>query len=127
MRLLLDTHALLWWVADDARLSARADEVLADEAVEIHVSAASAWEIAIKARAGKLDAEPLAHGLAAEIERQGFLPLSISLDHAERAGLLPPHHRDPFDRMLIAQAQAENLHLVSNERIFERYGVVRVW
>jgi PIN domain nuclease of toxin-antitoxin system len=127
MRLLLDTHALLWWLGGNERLRPALRARIADEQAEVFVSAASAWEIAIKVQTGKLDAGPLAQGLAAEIERQGFLPLSISLDHAERAGLLPPHHRDPFDRMLIAQAQAENLHLVSNERIFDRYGVVRVW
>ena len=127
MRLLLDTHALLWWVADDPRLPSRADALLTDDAAEVFVSAVSAWEIAIKARSGKLEAGPLAQGFAAEIARQGFLPLPISLEHAERAGQLPAVHRDPFDRMLVAQAQAENLHLLSNERIFDRYGVVRVW
>jgi PIN domain nuclease of toxin-antitoxin system len=127
MRLLLDTHTLLWWVADDPRLPRTADILLTDESTKVFVSAASAWEIAIKARLGKVDAGPLAHGFTAEIERQGFTPLPISLDHAERAGQLPAVHKDPFDRMLVAQAQAENLHLVSNERVFDRYGVVRVW
>jgi PIN domain nuclease of toxin-antitoxin system len=127
MRLLLDTHALLWWLTDDPRLPSRIDPLLNDVATEAFVSAASAWEIAIKMRAGKLDAGPLGHAIAAEIERQGFLPLPITLEHAERAGALPAHHADPFDRMLVAQAQAENLHLVSNERLFDRYGVVRVW
>lgn len=127
MRLLLDTHALLWWIGDDARLPASVDLLVEDEAAEVYVSAASAWEIAIKARSGKLDPGPLLPGFGAEIERQGFMPLSITPDHAERAGLLAPVHADPFDRMLVAQAQAENLRLVSNERIFDRYGVVRVW
>jgi PIN domain nuclease of toxin-antitoxin system len=127
MRLLLDTHALLWWVMDDAQLPGRLDPLLGDPDTEVYVSAVTAWEIAIKVRAGKLDAGPLSSGAAAEIERQGFLPLPITLEHAERAGALPAHHADPFDRMLIAQAQAENLRLVSNERLFDRYGVVRVW
>lgn len=127
MRLLLDTHALLWWVANDPRLSAVAGEVLGDEAHEVFVSAASAWEVATKVRLGKLVAGPLGQDFASEIFRQGFLPLPVSLEHGQRAGSLPGPHRDPFDRMLIAQAQAENLHLLSNERIFDRYGVVRVW
>jgi PIN domain nuclease of toxin-antitoxin system len=127
MRLLMDTHALLWWVADDARLPSRIDPLLNDPANEVFVSAASAWEIAIKTRSGKLDPGPLRQDLTAEIERQGFQPLPILLVHAERAGALPPHHSDPFDRMLVAQAQAENLRLVSKERLFDRYGVVRVW
>ena len=127
MRLLLDTHALLWWVGDDARLPASVNPLLENGMAEVYVSAASAWEIAIKARSGKLDPGPLLPGFAAEIQRQGFMPLPITLNHAERAGLLAAVHSDPFDRMLIAQAQVENLRLVSNEQIFDRYGVVRVW
>lgn len=127
MRFLLDTHALLWWLTDDARLPHQIDPLLEDLDHDVFVSAASVWEIAIKIRSGKLDAGSLGQGLAGEIVRQGFLPLPISAEHAERAGALPPHHHDPFDRMLIAQAQAENLRLVSNERLFDRYGVARVW
>jgi PIN domain nuclease of toxin-antitoxin system len=127
MRLLLDTHALLWWVMDDERLPAGLDPLLNDPATEAFVSAASAWEIAIKARLGKLEPGPLGQGFAAAVERQGFLPLPITLEHAERAGALPPHHSDPFDRMLVAQAHAENLHLVSGDGVLDHYGVVRVW
>ncbi len=127
MRLLLDTHALLWWLTDDVRLPSDMDPILADETTEVFVSAASAWEIAIKVQSGKLDAGPLAQDFAVELARQGFMALDITMEHAARAGHLPLHHRDPVDRMLVAQAQAENLHLVSNERIFDRYGVVRVW
>jgi PIN domain nuclease of toxin-antitoxin system len=127
MRLLLDTHTLLWWVSDDPRLSAHAAALLLDATAEVFISAASAWEIAIKARSGKLEPGPLVQGFATEMKLQGFLALPISLEHAERAGHLPFVHRDPFDRMLIAQAQAENLHLISNDRIFDAYGVVRVW
>jgi PIN domain nuclease of toxin-antitoxin system len=103
------------------------DPILADETTEVFVSAASAWEIAIKVQSGKLDAGPLAQDFAVELARQGFMALDITMEHAARAGHLPLHHRDPFDRMLVAQAHAENLHLVSNERIFDLYGVVRVW
>jgi PIN domain nuclease of toxin-antitoxin system len=127
MRLLLDTHALLWWVMDDERLPAGLDPLLNDPDTEAFVSAASAWEIAIKARLGKLEPGPLGQGFAAAVERQGFLPLPITLEHAERAGALPPHHSDPFDRMLVAQAHAENLHLVSGDGVLDHYGVVRVW
>jgi PIN domain nuclease of toxin-antitoxin system len=127
LRLLLDTHALLWWVANDASLSATADRVLQDDANEVYVSAASAWEATTKARLGKLAAGPLAQDFAGEVRRQGFVPLPISLDHGERAGSLPGHHRDPFDRMLIAQAQAEHLVLVSIDAVFDSYGVQRLW
>ena len=92
------------------------------------VSAASAWEIAIKHRLGKLPgAEALALDVAGEIAHQGFQELAIIVADAARAGALPGHHRDPFDRMLIAQAQARNLVLISNEPLFDRYGVRRLW
>ena len=127
MRLLLDTHALLWWVANHPRLSSAADEALDDPANEIFVSAASAWEVTTKARLGKLVPGPLAQDFVREVQRQGFVPLAISLDHGQRAGNLPGPHRDPFDRMLIAQAQAESLILVSNAALFDSYGVQRLW
>jgi PIN domain nuclease of toxin-antitoxin system len=126
--ILLDTHALLWWLADDPALSKRARSAIGNTANRVLVSAASAWEIATKVRLGKL---PTALDLAADfvvhLEAEGFTTLAISADHAIRAGLLPGPHRDPFDRMLIAQAQAENLALISNEAVFNSYGVRRVW
>lgn len=128
MRILLDTHALLWWLAGDDRLSLRGRGVIADRRHEIVVSAASAWEIATKHRIGKLPgAGPLAVDFTREIERQGFTPLAISLDHAQSAGALPGTHRDPFDRMLIAQARDERLALVSIEPVFDDYGITRIW
>jgi PIN domain nuclease of toxin-antitoxin system len=126
-RLLLDTHALLWWVADHPALSAIAAGAIDEPTNEVFVSAASAWEVTTKARLGKLIAGPLAQDFAGEVRRQGFVPLPISLDHGQRAGSLPGHHGDPFDRMLIAQAQAQNLVLVSNEAVFDAYGVQRLW
>src|SRR5262245_8453508 len=115
MHLLLDTHALLWWLSDDPALGKRARAAVANTRNTVLVSAASAWEIASKVRLGKLaGAADLASDFAGYIEREGFKPLLISLDHAARAGLLAGAHKDPFDRMLIAQAQAENLALVSN-------------
>ncbi len=127
-RLLLDTHALLWWLIGDPRLSVAARVAISDAAALVYVSAASAWEIATKIRLGKLD-DP--HGvtdsLATHLAIQGFLELPITVEHGRRAGRLPGPHKDPFDRMLIAQAQAEGLALISNETPFDSYGVVRIW
>ena len=128
MRLLLDTHAFLWWIADSTRLSVNAYGAIADEENDIAVSAASAWEIATKHRLGRLpSADVLASDIGAYIAWQGFDEMSITVDDASRAGALPQHHRDPFDRMLIAQALSRNLFLVSNESLFDRYGVRRLW
>jgi PIN domain nuclease of toxin-antitoxin system len=128
VRVLLDTHALLWWALNDRGLSRPAREALADAENIVYVSAASAWEIAIKTNLGKLPgAERFAAELGAYLVQQGFAALDITVGHALRAGALPGPHRDPFDRMLIAQAQAENLTLVSNESVFDHYGVVRLW
>src|SRR5262245_46037287 len=110
MRTLLDTHALLWWLSDDSALTKAARTVIAETKNTIFVSAASAWEIATKVRLGKLPtATDLVTDFAGQLDREGFETLAISADHAIRAGLLPGVHRDPFDRMLIAQAQAENM------------------
>lgn len=128
MKLLLDTHALLWWLAGDAQnLSKRARDAIENADNSVFVSAASAWEISTKQRLGKLDAGVLSGQMAQIIARQTFIALDISMEHAERAGALSGAHRDPFDRMLIAQAQAENLTLVSNETAFEGYGVGSIW
>jgi PIN domain nuclease of toxin-antitoxin system len=127
MRLLLDTHALLWWATLHPALSAKAKRAIANEASEVYVSAASAWEIAIKTRIGKLDWPVATSGVHEYVVGQGFRPLPISIEHAERAGQLLIDHRDPFDRMLIAQAQAEDLHLVSHETLFDAAGVLRYW
>ena len=128
MRLLLDTHAFLWWLDGDKRLSVRSRRLIAKSMSEVFVSAASAWEIAIKAAAGKL---PGALDVAADIsgclESQGFRPLEISVAHAQRAGGLPPLHRDPFDRMLVAQALMEGLPVLSNDRAFDGYAINRIW
>jgi PIN domain nuclease of toxin-antitoxin system len=128
VRALLDTHALLWWFSDDPALTRPVRKIIADTKNTVVVSAASAWEIATKVRLGKL---PTGAGLAADfsgyIERERFQLLAISVEHALRAGLLPGSHRDPFDRMLIAQAQAENLPILSKEVIFDAYGLRRIW
>ena len=128
MRLLLDTHALLWWLAGDTQLSKAAREAIADETNEVLVSAASAWEVTTKHRLGKLPgAGPLAVDFAREVRLQGFQPLPITLEHGQVAGALVGAHRDPFDRMLVAQAREEKLALISNENLFDEFGVARVW
>jgi len=128
MRLLLDTHAFLWWLDGDRRLSSRGRRLIADETTEVFVSAASAWEIAIKAVAGKLaGALDVAADVSGCLESQGFRPLDITVGHAQRAGSLPLLHRDPFDRMLIAQALVEGLPIVSNDVVFDKYALQRVW
>jgi PIN domain nuclease of toxin-antitoxin system len=128
MRLLLDTHAFLWWLDGDASLSLIARETIADEANEIFLSAASAWEITTKHRLGKLPgAASVAADVAACVAGQGFLELPITMAHAQIAGSLAGPHRDPFDRILIAQAMVESLVLVSNELAFDAYGARRLW
>ena len=128
MRALLDTHALLWWLADDPELTRAARKIIAETKNTLMVSAASAWEIAIKVRLGKLPtAGDLAEDFSGQVEREGFQLLAISAEHGIRAGLLPGPHKDPFDRMLIAQAQAENMPIISKEVSFEYYGVRRLW
>lgn len=128
MQLLLDTHTFLWWLSGDDALSATARTAIADEGNGIFISAASAWEIATKHRIGKLPrVTAIVADLDGAIADQGFIGLPISLRHGQAAGALPGPHRDPFDRMLIAQAMLENLVLVSNEQPFDAYGVARLW
>jgi PIN domain nuclease of toxin-antitoxin system len=128
VRALLDTHALLWWLLDSESLTKPSRKIIAERRNAVFVSAASAWEIATKVRLGKLPgAEDVAADFSGIMAREGFELLSISADHAIRAGGLPGFHRDPLDRMLVAQAQAENLLLISNEAAFDQYGVRRVW
>ena len=121
MRLLLDTHVLLWWLADDRKLAKPAREIIANPDNDVHVSSASVWEAAIKAALGRLEIE--LDDLEDAIVRNGFRPLPVGFRHAITAGRLPSVHRDPFDRMLVAQASVEELRVVSHDRIFERYGL----
>lgn len=128
MRLLLDTHILLWWRAGDPTLSPTAITAIGDPANTIHVSAAIAWEITTKHRVGTLPGvAAIISDLDAVVAGQGFTSLPISLCHGQVAGALPGPHRDPFDRMLIAQAMLEGMVLVSNETAFDVYGVARFW
>lgn len=128
MRLLLDTHALLWWLDGDRRLSLKARRAIASESNSILVSAVSAWEITTKARLGKLPgATDVAADVAACVASQGFLPLDVTMLHAQRAGRLPGAHRDPFDRILIAQSQIEDVALFSDDEAFDTFDVRRFW
>lgn len=128
MRILLDTHALLWWLSGDAALSKHARAVIADETNEVYISAASAWEVTTRHRLGTLPgAGPLAVDFAREVSAQGFVPLPITLHHGQAAGALHGAHCDPFDRMLIAQAREERMALVSNEIAFDAYDITRIW
>ncbi len=128
MRLLIDTHVLLWWLADDPALPASARRYLAGRRNTVLVSSVSAWEIATKFRIGKLKgAADLLSDFTGYLLRERFESMPITVDHAVRAGLLPGPHKDPFDRMLIAQAQAENLDLLSNDSVFDNYSVRRLW
>ena len=121
MRLLLDTHVLLWWLADDRKLDRTAREIIGNPGNDVLVSSVSVWEISIKAALGRLEIE--LDDLEDAILRNGFRPLPIGFRHAVTAGRLPPLHRDPFDRMLIAQASVEELRIMSHDRVFERYGL----
>lgn len=128
MRLLLDTHALIWWLAGDERLSPRARDAIATPGQDVLVSAVSGWEITTKHRIGKL---PGVTAMVADMERllteQGFATLPISLRHGQVAGMLPGPHKDPFDRMLIAQCMVDGLVLVTNDPAFNDYGIARLW
>ena len=124
----MDTHALLWWLADDPALPPAARRFIRARSNTILVSAASAWEIATKSRIGKLpQAVDLALRFDAILIQESFESLPITSAHAARAGLLPGPHKDPFDRMLIAQSQAENLPIVSNDPVFDNYKLRRLW
>ena len=128
VRLLLDTHALLWWYSDDSALPPSCRKLIAQADSSIFVSAASAWEIATKFRLGRLEsASELVQDFGGYLDRENFLSLPVSYEHGIRAGMLPGPNQDPFDRMLIAQAEIERLFIVSNERIFDQYGARRIW
>jgi PIN domain nuclease of toxin-antitoxin system len=127
VRLLLDTHAFVWWLAGDKQLSYRAQQAV-EEADVVYVSAASAWEICTKHRIGKLPSVAGVVGrLSAVLDEHGFEPLAVTLRHGERAGQLAGPHKDPFDRMLVAQALLEELTLLSRDDQLDAYGMQRLW
>jgi len=128
VRLLLDTHGLLWWLAGDERLGTLARGALSSDGNDIYVSAVSAIEITTKHRIGKLPGvEWLITDMEAVFEDQGLEPLPVSLKHARVAGIMSGDHRDPFDRLLAAQALLEDLVLISNDKAFDTFGVNRLW
>ncbi len=127
-RVLLDTHVLLWWLGGDKRLSERAHLLLRDPTVTVHLSAVSVMEMAIKARTGKLVLPLPAGALAADaIAEDGFVGLPVTLAHAAELEELPLHHRDPFDRLLVAQARVEGLELISADAQLVAYAVPVTW
>jgi PIN domain nuclease of toxin-antitoxin system len=128
LHLLLDTHALIWWMNESPSLPESVRRLLVDKRNTVVVSAASAWEMATKVRLGRLPAAgEITRNFVEYLEQAGFESLPVTAAHGIRAGLLPGPQHDPFDRMLIAQAQAEDLTMVSNEEIFDGYGIRRVW
>jgi PIN domain nuclease of toxin-antitoxin system len=128
MRLLLDTHAFLWWIEDAGVLSPRARRAIADPENECLLSLASCWEMAIKLSLGKLElATAMERFVPEQLAANGFMQLGVGFRHVCRVATLPFHHRDPFDRLLAAQAIEEGLTVVSRDRVFRAYGVRRIW
>ena len=128
MKLLIDTQCWLWWFAEPDRLKEATIAQIVDETNELWFSVASVWEMGIKVGLGKLPLpEPIDRYLASRIKQLGARSLEIRADHALQAGGLPLHHRDPFDRMLIAQAQVEGMTIVTSDRMFDRYEVEILW
>ena len=128
MRLLLDTHAFLWWVGASPKLSRRAKAAVAKATNQCLVSVASGWEIALKVSRGQLRIDAaLDRFLPEQLALNGFQPLAIDFKHTARVARLPFHHRDPFDRLLVAQAIEEELTVVTADAVFAQYGVKRLW
>lgn len=128
MRYLLDTHSLIWFIGGNVQLSFYARQLMDDEANELFVSSASLWEMAIKFSIGKLElGQPFETLFPAQLENNSIEILGISVEHLKAVCSLPFHHRDPFDRLIIAQAQVEKLPIISTDTIFDRYGIKREW
>ena len=128
MRVLLDTHAFLWWITDDERLTSPARIAIGASANQVFVSAATVWEIVVKSRLGRLPVPEPADGfISAHLEANAFQPLSITIRHALGLGSLPDHHRDPFDRILVAQAHAEEMPLVTGDEAVQAYPISTIW
>lgn len=128
MKALLDTHTFLWWITDDPRLSSRSREIIADGNNELFLSASSGWEIAIKARLGKLEIPGNVDSFILEqMSRNAIGSLPVLMRHALHVYELPDHHRDPFDRMLVSQAQLESLSILTSDPQIARYRVKITW
>lgn len=128
MQLLLDTHTFLWWTADDPQLSSAARAAIANAANDVFISAVSGWEMAIKARLGRLPLpEPPDSFMARMIGRHALSVLPVTMRHALHVFHLPEHHSDPFDRLLVAQANLESMTLITNDAAIRRYSVSTLW
>jgi PIN domain nuclease of toxin-antitoxin system len=127
MTVLLDTHVLVWWFDDSSKLSRPASAILANKRNTLLLSAAAAWELAIKVGLGKIHGLEIVSDLGAQVAQGGFTELPVNIAHGVRAGLLPRHHRDPFDRLLVAQAQDLNIPILSADTVLDRYDVKRLW
>ena len=128
MNLLLDTHVFLWWIADDTRLSPRARDIIGDGQNALFLSAASGWEIAIKARLGKLTLPtPVVSFVPTQMAKNGIQALPVLLSHALHESTLPSRHRDPFDRMIVAQSQMERLPVLTGDPLIAQYAVETLW
>lgn len=128
MRYLLDTHTLLWFIADDSRLSSNARRLIEDASIEIFLSVASLWEIAIKVNIGKLTLDkPFNQLFPDELDFHRIEMLDITVESLVQLTALPHHHRDPFDRLIIAQALVENLPIIGVDEIFDAYSISREW
>jgi PIN domain nuclease of toxin-antitoxin system len=127
VKVLVDTHAVIWWLEDAPRLSKRASAILENRDNDIVVSAIVGWEIAIKISSGKMQAGSIIESLARLLQREFFSELPITLDAAIRSGFLPLYHRDPFDRVLVAQALSLNVPIVSADAVLDRYDIKRLW
>ena len=126
--ILLDSHAYFWWTTDDARLSSAARAAIEDAGLDVYVSAVVAWEISNKVRFGKWPAaQILVERFFETLQRYEFMPLPVTLEHAHLAGAMPGRHRDPFDRMLAAQSQIENVPLVTADPVFRAFGTRVLW
>jgi PIN domain nuclease of toxin-antitoxin system len=127
MRYLLDSHTLLWTIESPNKLSRLARKIIDDRASDLFVSIATPWELAIKTNSGKLDARELLREFDRSISTSGYKLLNTEVPHVIRAGMLPLHHRDPFDRLMAAQALELGLPIVSRDGVFDLYGVTRIW
>jgi PIN domain nuclease of toxin-antitoxin system len=127
VKVLLDTHVLVWWMEDATRLSKQAAKIIADSCNQVLISAAVGWELAIKVGTGKMKPRSILQDLDRVLERESFSEVPIMLGTAVRAGLLPLHHRDPFDRLLVAQAQSLSVPILSADAVLDLYEVKRLW
>ena len=128
MKYLLDTHAFLWFVTDDDKLSSKARSIIKNSNNEVYFSAASAWEMSIKVRLGRLTIEEaLEPFISRQLAENNFSTLSITIFHSIYTSKLPEIHKDPFDRMIVAQSKVENLSLISNDKNIKKYKVPVVW